>query len=84
MYIKLAYSGEHSYIQLAESYRNKAGKPRQRIVATLGRADESGGSANVMLAGLLRAKGLPVTVGAAHEVEFESALSSLTPNAVSC
>ena len=33
MFIKLTKSGDHSYVQLVESYRNDEGKPRQRTVA---------------------------------------------------
>ncbi|WP_158214066.1 hypothetical protein [Pusillimonas sp. T2] len=36
MYIKITRSGDKSYVQLAESYRNEQGKPRQRVVANLG------------------------------------------------
>jgi len=43
MYIKGTKSAGHSYIQLAESYRDDNGKPRQRVLSTIGRADESGG-----------------------------------------
>ena len=43
MYIKVTKSAGHSYIQLAESYRDDNGKPRQRVLSTIGRADETGG-----------------------------------------
>ena len=59
MFIKPTRSGGHTYLQLVESFRNDAGQPRQRTVATLGRLDEVGGGVDSLLAGLLRAKGLP-------------------------
>lgn len=36
MFIKPTRSGGHTYLQLVESYRNDAGQPRQRTVASLG------------------------------------------------
>ena len=40
-----------------ESYRDEAGKPRQRTIATVGRVDETGGAVDSLLSGLLRATG---------------------------
>jgi hypothetical protein len=57
MFIKRTQSGGHTYLQLVESYRNEQGLTRQRTVATLGRADEVGGGAYALLAGLMRATG---------------------------
>jgi transposase len=73
MFIKLTRSGERTYAQLVESFRDEHGKPRQRTVATLGRIDESGGQVDSLLNGLLRAKGRPVAAGD-PQVRFESAL----------
>lgn len=75
MFIKLTRSGGHRYVQLVESFRDESGKPRQRTVATLGRVDESGGGVDSLLGGLLRAKGLAPSNGAAPQVAFESALA---------
>lgn len=75
MFIKPTRSGGHTYLQLVESYRNDAGQPRQRTVATLGRLDEVGGGVDSLLAGLLRAKGLPASAAAPPQLEFDSALS---------
>jgi transposase len=75
MFIKVTRSGGHSYLQLVESYRNEDGKPRQRTVATIGRLDQAGGGIDALLDGLLRAKGLPASVAAPAQVEFESALA---------
>lgn len=72
MYIKVTQSGGHSYIQLAESFRDDSGKPRQRVVSTLGRADETGGQVDFILNALLRAKGRSAEE---PQIEFESALS---------
>ena len=75
MFIKLTRSGERTYAQLVESFRDEHGKPRQRTVATLGRIDEHGGQVDSLLNGLLRAKGRPVAAGADPQVRFESALA---------
>ena len=74
MFIKLTRSGERTYAQLVESFRDEHGKPRQRTVATLGRIDERGGQVDSLLDGLLRAKGRPVATGGDLQVRFESAL----------
>jgi hypothetical protein len=75
MFIKLTRSGSHTYAQLVESFRDDAGKPRQRTVATIGRIDESGGGVDSLLKGLLRARGKSTDLAAAPQVEFESALA---------
>jgi hypothetical protein len=72
MYIKVTRSGGHSYIQLAESYRDDSGKSRQRVISTMGRVDESGGQVDAILNALLRAKGRTADE---PQIEFESALS---------
>jgi len=74
MFIKLTRSGDRTYAQLVESFRDEHGKPRQRTVATLGRIDESGGQVDSLLNGLLRAKGRPVAASGDPQVRFESAL----------
>lgn len=74
MFIKLTRSGDRTYAQLVESFRDEHGKPRQRTVATLGRIDESGGQVDSLLNGLLRAKGRPVAARGDPQVRFESAL----------
>jgi transposase len=78
MFIKLTRSGGHSYAQLVESFRDEAGKPRQRTVATIGRLDETGGAVDSLLKGLLRAtgrQGVGVGAAATPQVQFESALA---------
>jgi hypothetical protein len=74
MFIKLTRSGDRTYAQLIESFRDEHGKPRQRTVATLGRIDERGGQVDSLLNGLLRAKGRPVAAVGDPQVRFESAL----------
>ena len=75
MFIKPTRSGGHTYLQLAESYRDEQGKSRQRTIATLGRLDAVGGGVDSLLGGLLRAKGLPPSIAAPPQVSFESALA---------
>ena len=78
MFVKLTRSGGRRYLQLVESYRNDAGQPRQRTVATLGRLDEIGGGVDSLLSGLLRVKGLAAStssVASPPALEFDPALS---------
>ncbi|GMV02989.1 MAG: IS1634 family transposase [Burkholderiaceae bacterium] len=75
MFVKLTRSGPRTYVQLAESFRDNQGKPRQRTLATLGRLDESGGQVDAVLDALLRAKGRARGDRAAPQVRFESALA---------
>lgn len=39
MFVRINTSGGRRYLQIVESYRNEAGKPRHRVVANLGRID---------------------------------------------
>ena len=39
MFVRINESGGRRYLQIVESYRNEAGKPRHRVVANLGRID---------------------------------------------
>lgn len=75
MFIKLTRSGDRTYAQLVESFRDDTGRPRQRTLATLGRIDESGGQVDALLGGLLRAKGRSPDAGSPPQVRFESALA---------
>ena len=75
MFTKLTRSGGHTYVQLAESFRDDAGRPRQRTICTLGRLDETGGKVDSLLKGLMRAKGMPASMAEAPQVAFESALA---------
>ena len=63
------YKGER-YLQVVESYRNEAGKPRHRVVANLGRIDSmEEGHLDALIRGLCRAAGRdePAKVEIAHE-----------------
>jgi len=75
MFTKLTKSGGHTYVQLAESFRDETGRPRQRTILTLGRLDESGGQVDSLLKGLLRAKGMPASMANTPQIAFESALA---------
>ena len=77
MYIKVTKSGDRRYIQLAESYRDSEGRSRQRIIANLGRLDDSTSQANSILAALLQASGQQTGEGNVSRLlstaQFESA-----------
>lgn len=77
MFVKLTRSGSRTYAQLAESFRDETGRPRQRTLATLGRVDENGGQVDKVLGALLRARGRGTATAeaAAPQVRFESALA---------
>lgn len=55
MFIKVTTSSGRRYAQLVESFRNEAGQPRQRLIATLGRLG-GGGQVERLLAALQRAQ----------------------------
>ena len=40
MFIRITENGGRRYLQIMESYRNEAGKPRSRVIANLGRIDD--------------------------------------------
>ena len=58
MFFKVTKSGPRSYVQLVEAFRDEAGRPKQRTVATLGRLDTMGESVKSMHEGLSRILGL--------------------------
>ena len=60
MYVKVTTSGPRKYVKLVEAFRDGKGKPKQRVVATLGHLETiEAGSANSLLNGLLRVTGNP-------------------------
>jgi len=75
VFIKVTRSKGHSYAQLVESFRDAAGQPRQRNLATLGRIDENAGQVDKLLQALLRARGHGPRDTATPQVRFESALA---------
>ena len=60
MFTRVTSNGGRSYLQIMESYRNDAGKPRVRVVANLGRIDTmKDGQLDALIRGLSRAAGRP-------------------------
>ena len=60
MFVRVTTSGPRKYVKLLESYRDGQGKPKQKVIATLGRLEQiEAGSANSQLNGLLRVTGNP-------------------------
>ena len=39
MFVKTTSSGGRQYVELVEAFRDDAGAPRQRVIATLGRIE---------------------------------------------
>jgi len=58
MFTRITGSGGRRYLQIVESFRNEAGKPRLRVVANLGRVDGmQDGHLDALIRGLSRAAG---------------------------
>lgn len=58
MFARVTESGGRRYLQIVESFRNDAGKPRLRVVANLGRVDGmKEGQLDALIRGLSRAAG---------------------------
>ena len=57
MFIKVTRRGPNRYVQLVEAYRDPAGKPKQRTLATLGRLDQLNTELNSVISGLQRVAG---------------------------
>ncbi len=71
MYTRVSRSGGRAYLQLVEAYRDDAGKPRQRMVANLGRLDQlTSSQLEPLINGLERALGR--SRPPAKPVEYES------------
>ena len=67
MFIKVTSSGGRRYAQLVESFRNDAGQPRQRTLATLGRL-EPGGDVDRLITALSRAQGREDAAGGSTRI----------------
>lgn len=58
MFVRVNESGGRRYLQVVESFRNEAGKPRHRVVANLGRIDGmEDGHLDSLIRGLARVAG---------------------------
>ena len=74
MFIKLTRSGPNRYVQLVEAFRDAAGRPKQRTVATLGRLDQLDGELKSVISGLQRITGqIPVAPPPTLTVSFDAA-----------
>ena len=74
MFIKLTRRGPNEYVQLVEAYRDDAGRPKQRTLASLGRVDQISTELNCVISGLLRVTGqTPVAPPPAPTLRFEAA-----------
>ena len=74
MFIKLTRSGPNRYVQLVEAFRDGAGRPKQRTVATLGRLDQLDGDLKSVISGLERVTGqIPVAPPPTPTVNFDAA-----------
>ena len=74
MFTRITTNGGRSYLQIMESYRNEAGKPRVRVIANLGRVDSmKEGQLDALIRGLSRVAGRPEPEKV--EVTYQSALS---------
>jgi len=73
MFIKVTKSGPRRYVQLVEAYRDDAGQPKQRTVATLGRLDQVNTELESVISGLLRVTGKTLPSSAAPSAMFETA-----------
>ena len=65
MFVKVTHSGARSYVQLVEAYRDDAGRPKQRTVATLGRLDQLSSELESVISGLMRVTGKSAPAAAA-------------------
>ena len=76
MFIKLTRRGPNQYVQLVAAYRDDAGRPKQRTVATLGRIDQLNTELKSVIAGLQRVTGQTPAAAiapAAPVLSFEAA-----------
>ena len=63
MYVRVSKSGNRSYLQIVEGYRDEAGRVKQKIIANLGRLEKMGEKdLSALINGLQRAVGRPETL----------------------
>ena len=76
MFVKITSSGGRQYVKLVEAFRDAAGVPRQRVIATLGRIEAvRAGETNALINGLLRAADQPTMEEGTGSVTFAPALT---------
>ncbi|SEM20132.1 hypothetical protein SAMN04488129_13218, partial [Halomonas daqiaonensis] len=76
MFVKVTKSGPRRYVKLVESFRDEAGKSRQRVIATLGRLEAvTAGESSALINGLLRVSGQPTLDEGTGEADFAQARS---------
>ncbi|MDZ7853503.1 MAG: IS1634 family transposase [Halomonas sp.] len=76
MFVKITKSGPRRYVKLVESFRDEAGKSRQRVIATLGRLEAvTAGESSALINGLLRVSGQPTLDEGTGETDFAPARS---------
>ena len=76
MFVKVTKSGPRRYVKLVESFRDEAGKSRQRVIATLGRLEAvTAGESSALINGLLRVTGQPTLDEGTGEIDFAPARS---------
>ena len=74
MFIKLTRRGPNQYVQLVAAYRDEAGRPKQRTVATLGRIDQLNTDLKSVITGLQRVTGQTAVAATAPPVlSFDAA-----------
>ncbi|TQM91520.1 IS1634 family transposase [Roseinatronobacter monicus] len=60
MCVRVSKSGNRSYLQIVEGYRDEAGRVKQKVIANLGRLDKMGEkNLSALIHGLQRAAGRP-------------------------
>lgn len=79
MFVKVTRSSGRAYVKLVEAFRDDAGQPRQRVIATLGRLEQvRAGAADALVKGLRRVAGDSAVAAPASGVDavrFSPALS---------
>ena len=78
MYVRVSKSGNRSYLQIVEGYRDDSGRVKQRVVANLGRLDQLGEKdVSALIHGLQRAVGLPEALPQAPKFDAAKAFGDV-------